>query len=109
MRIGDYAYRSTIAPMGGQFWIPLAAEHRNGAGVAAGEEIDVEVELDNEPRIVEVPADFAAALAREPAAKQAFEGMSYSHQRRHVLVIEDAKTPETRQRRIAKAVNDLTS
>jgi hypothetical protein len=104
---GRHTYRSTVAPMGGQFLIPVAAEQRNAAGVAAGEEIEVELVLDTEPRTVSVPDDFQQALDADPAAKQFFDGLSYSHQRRHVLAIEDAKTPETRQRRVDKAMEML--
>ncbi|MNI61472.1 hypothetical protein D3C73_1167460 [compost metagenome] len=106
--IGGYTYPSTVAVMGGQFLIPLSAEHRTGAGVSAGDEIEVELVLDNEPREVIVPPDFAEALDQEPAARSFFDGLSYSNKRRFVLSIEDAKTAETRQRRIAKAVQNLS-
>jgi Bacteriocin-protection, YdeI or OmpD-Associated/Domain of unknown function (DUF1905) len=102
--IGKHTYRSTVAPMGGVFLIPVSAEHRQAAGVSAGEAIEVIIELDNEPREVTVPADFARALDEDVAAKQRFEAMSYTHRREHVRAIEDAKTAETRQRRIAKAI-----
>ena len=105
--IGGHTYRTTVAPMGGAFMIPLSAENRAGAGVAAGDEVDVDVELDTEPRVVTVPPDFAEALDRQPDARRAFDALSYSNQRRHVLSIEGAKTDETRQRRIGKAVDAL--
>jgi hypothetical protein len=105
--IGGHYYRTTVAPMGGAFMIPLSAENRAGAGVAAGDEVDVAVELDTEPRVVTVPPDFAEALDRQPDARRAFDALSYSNQRRHVLSIEGAKTDETRQRRIGKAVDAL--
>jgi len=105
--IGGHTYRTTVAPMGGVFMIPLSAENRAGAGVAAGDEVDVDVELDTEPRVVTVPPDFAEALDRQPDARRAFDALSYSNQRRHVLSIEGAKTDETRQRRIGKAVDAL--
>ena len=105
--INGYTYRSTVAPYGGVFMLPLSAEHRTAAGLAAGDEVDVDLELDTEPREVAVPPDVAEALAADPAAKQAFEVLSYSHQRRHILAIDGAKTPETRQRRIAKALATL--
>jgi hypothetical protein len=105
--IGKHTYRSTIAPMGGVFMIGVSAENRQAAGVAAGDHVEVNLELDTEPREVTVPADFAAALDREPAAKKRFESMSYSHKSQHVLAIEGAKTDETRQRRIAKAIATL--
>ena len=85
----------------------MSAENRQAAGVAAGDEIDVELELDTAPREVTVPDDFAAALATEPDAQRFFDGLSYSQQRWFVLGIEDAKTAETRQRRVTTAVARL--
>ena len=105
--IGGYTYRSTVAAYGDVFMLPLAAEHRAAAGVAAGDEVDVDLELDLEPREVAVPADFAEALEVDASARQLFDGLSYSNKRRFVLSIEDAKTPETRARRIAGAVDRL--
>ena len=106
--IGKHTYRSTIAPMGGVFMIGVSAENRQAAGVAAGDHVVVSVELDTAPREVAVPADFAAALDRDRAAKRRFESMSYSHKRQHVTSIDGAKTDETRQRRIAKAIAMLS-
>jgi hypothetical protein len=105
--IGAHTYRSTVAVMGGRYLLPLSAENRAAAGVAAGDEVDVDVELDTEPREVAVPADLSAALEGDDAAREAFERLSYSHRRRHVMAIEDAKTPETRQRRVTKALEML--
>ena len=105
--IGGHTYRSTVAVMGGRYLLPLSAENRTAAGVAAGEDVDVEVALDTEPREVAVPEDLAAALESDAAAREAFERLSYSHRRRHVMAIEDAKTPATRQRRVAKALEML--
>ena len=105
--IGEHTHRSTIAPMGGVFLIGVSAENRLSAHVAAGDEIDVVVELDTDPREVEVPADFQSALGGDAVARKRFESLSYSHKRQHVLAIEGAKTEETRQRRIAKAIDKL--
>jgi hypothetical protein len=105
--INGHTYRSTVAPMGGVSMLGVSAENREAAGVQAGDEVDVDVELDTEPRKVTVPADFADALDRVPDARRFFDGMSYSNKLRHVLSIEQAKTAETRQRRIAKAVSTL--
>ena len=102
--IGEHSYRSSIASMGGVYLIGVSAENRQAAHVAAGDEIDVIVELDTEPREVDVPADFALALRGDAVARKQFESLSYSHKRQHVLAIEGAKTNETRQRRITKAV-----
>ena len=105
--INGFTYRTTVAIMGGEFLIPVSAEIRNGAGIAANDVVDVDIELDTEPREVTVPADFADALDRDPEAKNFFDGLSYSNRRRHVLQIEGARTPETRLRRIDKAVATL--
>ncbi len=105
--IGGYTYRSTVASMGGRFMVPLSAEHRAASGLAAGDEVDVDLELDTAPRELVVPDDLAAALAADPAAHAAFEALSYSNRRRHVLSVDGAKTDATRQRRIAKVVEEL--
>jgi len=105
--INGHTYRSTLASRGGQFMLPISAENRASAGVAAGDEVDVDIELDTEPREVTVPPDLAEALEREVDAKRYFEGLSYSQKQRHVLPIEQAKTAETRQRRIDKALSML--
>ncbi len=105
--LGAYAYRTTVASRGGRFLVPLSAEHRAGAGVAAGDELDVDVVLDTSPREVEVPADLAAALDAEPAVRSAFDALPYSHRKEHVRAVEEAKAAATRARRIAKAVEML--
>ena len=105
--IRGYTYRNTVAVMGGEYWIGVSAEHRAAAGVAGGDEVEVELELDTAPREVEVPADFAAALDAEPAARRTFDALSYSNRSWHVLSVTGAKTEETRQRRIAKSVAAL--
>jgi hypothetical protein len=76
--VGAHTYRTTVAPMGGAYFVPLSAENRNLAGVAAGDQVDVDIELDTAPREVTVPAELAAALEREPGARQAFDALSYS-------------------------------
>ena len=105
--INGYTYRTTVGFVDGRTMIPLSAENRAGAGVAGGDEVDVEVELDTAPREVSLPADFAAALERDAAAKRTFEGLSNSLKNYHVQQIEGAKTPETRQRRITKSIATL--
>ena len=105
--VGGHSYRSTVGTMGGQSLIPISAEHRAAAGVSAGDAVEVDVELDEAPRVVEVPADLAAALDAEPAARARFDALSYSNQRRHVLAVEGAKAEATRQRRVASAVATL--
>lgn len=105
--INGYTYRSTVGVMGGVAMLPLSAENREAAGVAAGDEVDVELVLDTEPREVAVPADLAAALDSNPDARRVFVGLSYSARRRHVLAVEGAKSPETHRRRIDGVITDL--
>ncbi|HEV7871335.1 MAG TPA: YdeI/OmpD-associated family protein [Modestobacter sp.] len=105
--VGGHTYRSSIASMGGRFLIPLSADRRSAAGVAAGDQVEVDVELDTQPREVDVPADLAAALDAEPVARGRFETLSYSNQLRHVLAVEGAKAEATRQRRVTAAVATL--
>ncbi|KQV06575.1 YdeI/OmpD-associated family protein [Leifsonia sp. Root112D2] len=105
--IGDYSYRSTVGPYRGQYLIPLSAERRDEAGLTGDEEVEVTLELDSAPRVVEIPADLAGALEADAAASAAFDALSYSGKRVHTLAVEGAKTPETRERRIAKAIATL--
>ncbi|MCS5733637.1 YdeI/OmpD-associated family protein [Herbiconiux daphne] len=105
--IGDYHYRSSIVFYTGRFLIALSAENRAGAGVAAGDEIEVDVVVDDAPREVEVPADLAEALAASSTAAAAFAALSFSNQKRIVLSVEGAKTDATRRRRIDKALDEL--
>lgn len=105
--IRGFTYRSSIAVLGGEYMVGVSADNRAGAGVAGGDEVDVDIELDTQPREVSVPADFAAALEADPDARRTFDGLSYSNRSWHVLSIEGAKSDETRQRRIAKSVEAL--
>jgi bifunctional DNA-binding transcriptional regulator/antitoxin component of YhaV-PrlF toxin-antitoxin module len=105
--INGYTYRSTVATVSGEFMVGVSAEVREKAGVAAGDEVEVEIELDTAPREGPEPPDFAEALDADLAARRFFDSLSYSNKQRVVLPIEEAKTPETRQRRIAKAVSNL--
>lgn len=103
----EHTYRTTIGTMGGRFMIPVSAEIRKAAGVQAGDAVDVDVDLDTEPRELSIPPDLADALDAAPPARRAFDALSYSNQRRHVMAVDDAKTPQTRARRVAKAVETL--
>jgi len=105
--INGHEYRSTIASMGGVFMLPVSAEHRAGAGIEAGDAVLVEVTLDTEERILAVPAELQAALVADAAARRVFDALSYSRKQRFTLPIEQAKTAETRQRRVEKAISDL--
>ena len=81
--------------------------NREGAGVAGGDEVDVDIELDTQPRTVSLPDDFAVALSADPAAQAPFDKLSNSNKGYHVSSIEGAKTAETRERRIARSVATL--
>lgn len=107
--LGDYSYRSTIGWYRGAFMLPVSAENRSAAGLSAGDEVIVTIELDTEPRVVEVPADLGAALEADASAKAAWDGLAPSAKKAHVTSIEGAKTQETRGRRIAKAIDQLTA
>lgn len=103
---GSYTYRNTVATMGGVHLVGVSAEHRAASGVAAGDEVEVTLELDTAPRVVEVPADLAEALDAA-GLRQAFDALAFSHRKEHVRAIESAKAPETRARRILKAIEKL--
>jgi hypothetical protein len=105
--INGFTYRSTVAVMNGDFMVGVSAENREGAGVKGGDKIDVLLELDTEPRVVEIPKEFQKALNANPKAKQNFEKLSNSNKKRYVIPISDAKTEETRQRRIAASIEAL--
>src|SRR5262245_13832954 len=98
--IKDYMYRSTIATMDGKFMVGVSAEVREKAGVAGGDTVDVDIELDTEQREVPVPPELAKALKRDAAARKAFEGLSNSRKQRLTLPIENGKTDATRQRNL---------
>ena len=104
--LNGYTYRSTVAAYGGVFMLPLSQEHREAAGVQAGDVVEVTLELDTEPRTVDVPADLGAALA-ENGVRDAFDALAYSARKEHARQVESAKAEETRQRRIAKIVAAL--
>jgi hypothetical protein len=106
--VKGYTYRSTVAVYGGEYFLPLAAVHRDAAGVQAGQAVQVTVELDTAPREVEVPKDLAAAL-KKAGVRSAFDALSFSHRKEHVRAIEEARAPETRARRIDKAVAMVAS
>jgi hypothetical protein len=105
--INGFTYRSTVATVNGAPMVGVSAENRASAGVEGGQEVDVDMELDTQPRVVTMPPDFEAALTREPQARRFFESLSYSDKRFHTLSIEGAKTDETRERRIEKSIAAL--
>jgi hypothetical protein len=105
--VNGYAYRTTVAVMSGAFMFGLSADVRKNAGVAGGDEVDVEIVLDTEPRVVSVPADLRTALDADPEANRFFDSLSYSHKSAYVLWIESAKKDQTRERRIPEAIRML--
>ncbi|MEO5939671.1 MAG: YdeI/OmpD-associated family protein [Candidatus Limnocylindrales bacterium] len=105
--INGYTYRSTVAVMGGRYLVGVSAENRTAAAVQGGETHDIELTLDGAPRDVALPADFAAALAADPAARATFEALSPSNKGYHTALVAGAKSEETRRRRIAKQVAAL--
>ncbi|GAA5042152.1 YdeI/OmpD-associated family protein [Nocardia callitridis] len=107
--LGAHTYRSTVAMYGGVFMLPLSADNRTSAGVRAGDTVTVTLELDTEERTVEVPGDLAEALADNPAAKERFDKLSFSKRRQHVTSVESAKQAETRQRRVRKVIEELST
>ena len=102
--IAGYTYRNTVAVMDGLFMVSLSKANREAAGVKAGDQVEVTIELDLEPRIVDVPDDLAAALSDDAGAKRAFDALAYSKRKEFVRQVEEAKTQETRARRIAGIV-----
>ena len=105
--IGDYSYRSTVAPYRGPYMISLSAENRAGAGIGHGDTITVTLEHDTAPRTVEVPADLQAALDASPEGQAAWSALAFSHQKAHVAAVEQAKTAETRARRVSGVLDAL--
>ncbi|GIH02278.1 hypothetical protein Rhe02_03450 [Rhizocola hellebori] len=105
--INGHSWKSRVAIMRGRHLLGLSNANRQAAGVVTGDEVEVEIELDTEPRVVIEPPDFARALDADPVARAAYDRLAYSHKREHVSAIERAKKPETRTRRIEKAITTL--
>jgi hypothetical protein len=105
--VNGYTFRNTTAFMGGQYLVGVSAAHRAASGLKGGDEIEVTLEVDDAPRVVEVPPELAEALAADPVAAAAWQKLSYSHQRQHAEPIADAKAPETKARRVEKTLEIL--
>lgn len=105
--LNGYTYRSAVGKMDGKFMISLSAENRKNADVKGGDTLEVSIELDNEPRTVELPTEFQMELDKSQIAKSAFEKLAPSRKKAMVLSITEAKTEETRIKRIEKAINTL--
>ena len=105
--INGHTWKSRLAIMRGRYLLGLSNANREAAGVATGERVEIELALDPDPPTVNLPEDFARALDADPTARAAYERLTHSRKRQHVHVIESAKKPETRKRRIEKALVDL--
>ncbi len=101
---GGYSYRNTTAVMGGLNLVGLSAEHRAASGFAGGNTVEVTIERDDAPRVVEVPEALATALAHDPVASSAWAKLAYSHRKEYARAINEAKADDTRARRVAKAI-----
>lgn len=102
--VNDYSWRTSVARMRGEFLVGLNREVRDGAGVAAGDPVEVTLELDTEPREVEVPDELATALASDAEATARFEAMAFTHRKEYARWIADAKRADTRERRVRQAL-----
>lgn len=108
--INGFPYRSSIFPMGeGKHYMVVNKNVRAGAKAKGGETVSIVMERDDEPRLITPPADFARALKSNKEARATWEKLSYTHQKEHALAIEEAKRPETRVRRIEKAIAQLAA
>jgi hypothetical protein len=105
--VNGYTWRTSVVRMGGEFIVGLNRAVREAAGVEAGDTVQLELELDTKPREVEVPPALAAALAADDAALAAFEKLSYTHRKEYARWVAEAKRDETRDRRVAKTIDEL--
>src|SRR5262245_2535576 len=105
--INGHTWRSRIASMGGRFIVGISAANRAACGIAEGDTVEAELQLDTAPRVVAEPPDLAEALDADPQARTAFDRLAYGLKRKHVHAIQDAKTPQTRQRRITTLITTI--
>jgi len=105
--VNGHSWKSRVAIMRGRYLLGLSNANRQAAGVTTGDEVEVELELDSEPRVVVEPADFARVLDADPVARAAYDRLADGRKREYVRDIEGAKRPETRTRRIEKAIATL--
>ncbi|MFE1382423.1 YdeI/OmpD-associated family protein [Streptomyces sp. NPDC058740] len=105
--VNGHSWKSRVALLRGRHLLGLSNANRRAAGVEVGDEVEVELRLDTEPRVVVEPPDFVQALDEDPVARAAYDALAYSGKREHVRAIESAKKPETRRRRIEKAIATL--
>jgi bifunctional DNA-binding transcriptional regulator/antitoxin component of YhaV-PrlF toxin-antitoxin module len=107
VRINGVELRTTVAVYGGRYYVGFRKEIRERAGIGPGDRMTVEIEPDEAPREVEVPPELARALETAPEAKDAFEGLAFTHRREYAEWVSGAKKQETRNRRVGRAVEML--
>ncbi|MBV8948285.1 MAG: DUF1905 domain-containing protein [Solirubrobacterales bacterium] len=105
--VNGYTWRTSVARMGGEFLVGLNRQVREGAGVRAGDTVEVGLELDSAPREVDVPEALARALKGDPGAMSTFEALSFTHRKEFARWVGEAKREETRDRRVAKTLQML--
>lgn len=105
--INGHRWRSRIAVKDGKCLVGISAANRQASAISAGDLVEVLLELDEEPRTIPEPTDLSDALEKNKRARAAFDGLPFGLKRRHIAAIEDAKSLQTRQRRIARLVSDL--
>lgn len=105
--INGYTYRNTVASYDSKFAIGLSMEHREKSGLKVGDKVEVDLEYDDKPRVVEVPAELQAELEKDRKAQEFFNSLSNSHKKQYTLWIEGTKNPETKARRVAQAIEML--
>lgn len=107
--VNGYSWRTSVARMGGEFLVGLNREVREGAGAAAGDSVEVTLELDSEPREVALPDELAAALAGDAEANARFDAMAFTHRKEYARWVADAKRADTRERRVRQALEMIRS
>ena len=105
--VNGHTWRTSVVRMGGEYLLGLNREVRRAAGAEAGDTVDVVLELDTAPREVDVPEALATALDGDPEARAAYERLAYTHRKEYAQWIAEAKREETRQRRVAQALEML--
>ena len=105
--VNGYSFHTTIGSMKGAYKIPVSAETRDLAGIAAGDRVQVSEQLDTQPVVVEVPRDVSVALSKNSTAAEFFETLSPSQKKGFITNVEQAKTAETRKRRISNLIEAL--
>jgi hypothetical protein len=105
--INGYPYKSTISPYGGVHYLGVNRQLREGAGLKAGDIVEIEMSIDTGPRFITPPADLISAMDTNPQARKNWKKLSYSHQKQYVDAIEEAKKPETRTERIKRTIEAL--